>query len=760
MYLKALELHGFKSFPEKTRLTFEKPVTAIVGPNGSGKSNISDALMWVMGEQSSKALRGGKMEDVIFGGTERRSQMGYAEVTLVLDNADGGLAVESDEVEVTRRYYRSGESEYCINRKVVRLRDVNELFMDTGLGRDGYSNIGQGKVDSILSAKSTDRREIFEEAAGISRYRHRKEESERKLQRAEDDLLRVNDKIAELELQVEPLRKQSETAKKYLLLRDELRGLEISLWLHDLEELAQKNEKIRQDALTASGALEKARQELDALYAAGEEFTRRMQEKDAEAEALREKISAKEAEVAELDSRCAVLRTELGNNKTNIERLRGELSRQEDQNQGIARQTEEHRRRVEEIHAERGEKEATLALLTRDAETLSASETESQQRLIALSRSERETADAASALKTELSAGASSLQEVEDRESALLAEISAETDRLAGTKTEEDAHAALLQKAREAAEEKRNVARGYALRVEARQKRVDEAQEKVTNVRMEENAAQSRLTMLSDMERDHEGYSRAVKTVVRETQRGTLRGVHGPVGDLVKTEDKYALAVETALGAAMQNIIVSTENDGKAVINLLKRLDAGRLTLLPMNVIRGTRLQEAGLEGERGFEGIAFDLVRCDRQYEGIFLNLLGRTAVAETMDDAIAIARRHGHRFRIVTLDGQLINAGGSMTGGSINKNTGILSRANEIQALKERTAMIQEKLGGLTAALDAAKRELAQAVYENGIEQDALRAAEDRVVKLTGEESRFAALLTALEGRIAQLRQERETS
>ena len=263
MYLKALELRGFKSFPEKTRLTFEKPITAIVGPNGSGKSNIADALQWVMGEMSSKALRGGKMEDVIFGGTEKRAQVGFAEVTLVLDNSDGGLSIDSDEVEVTRRYFRSGESEYYINRKAVRLRDVNELFMDTGLGRDGYSIIGQGKVDSILSQRSTDRREIFEEAAGISRFRHRKEESERKLERAEEDLLRVNDKISELEMQVEPLRRQSEVAKKYLILRDELRGLEISIWLNELDELQEKNKKLNEDALASSGALERAKAELE-----------------------------------------------------------------------------------------------------------------------------------------------------------------------------------------------------------------------------------------------------------------------------------------------------------------------------------------------------------------------------------------------------------------------------------------------------------------------------------------------------------------
>ena len=301
MYLKALEIQGFKSFPDKTRLNFDQEITAIVGPNGSGKSNISDAILWVMGEQRTKTLRGGKMEDVIFGGTEKRSPMGFAQVSLILDNSTGIFDTENTEVMITRRYYRSGESEYYINREACRLRDINELLMDTGLGRDGYSIIGQGRIAEIVSGKSNERREIFEEAAGISRYRYRKEESERKLARTEENLLRINDKVDELELQVEPLRKQAETAKKYLRLRDELKSAEVSVWMETLDRLHAQAETVNRDYQTAKENLAGAQRELEQLYAASENIAQKMREKDLESERTREQISEAESAAAECE---------------------------------------------------------------------------------------------------------------------------------------------------------------------------------------------------------------------------------------------------------------------------------------------------------------------------------------------------------------------------------------------------------------------------------------------------------------------------
>lgn len=713
-----------------------------------------------MGEQSTKALRGGKMEDVIFGGTEKRSQVGFAEVTLVLENMDRALGIDADEVAVTRRFYRSGESEYSINKKNVRLKDVNELFMDTGLGRDGYSIIGQGKIDAILSAKSTDRREIFEEAAGISRYRHRKEESERKLQRAEDDLLRVNDKISELELQVEPLRKQSEVAKKYLILRDELRGLEISLWLNELEGIAADLKQLEQDAITAAGVLEKAKQELDELNRVRELCTEKMHSKDVEAEKIRAEISETEAGTASLESETAVLRTQLGHNKENIERINAEISIQEGQNFGLKSQIEERRNRIADIEKENSELALTLLDIEKRSEELAKTEEENQTRIANLLRRSEETALELSNAKAALSSFAASMQEVEDREQTLLSEIQSENDKIDETRKAYEAHSEALHKQNEEAESLKNVLNGYRMRAEGRRKKLSDETEKRNRLEIDFNAVHSRRQMLADMEKEYEGYSRAVKTIMRESARKTARGIHGPAGELLKTEDRFALAVETAMGAAVQNIIVSTEEDGKNAINILKRLDAGRVTFLPISVIRGTRLNNSGLMGEDGFEGIAFDLVSFDEQYRDIYMNLLGRTAIVDNMDSAVRIARKYQHKFRIVTLDGQVINAGGSMTGGSTSKNTGILSRANELKALTQREANMKKSLEEATAGLEKLKREVAAAEYEVQTSADELRQFEDGIVKLTSECEHYKLLLSAYEAHLEQLKNERAGS
>ena len=756
LYFKALEMRGFKSFPERTVLTFDKPLTAIVGPNGSGKSNIADAIQWVMGEQSTRALRGGKMEDVIFGGTARRSQVGFAEVSLTLDNSDHRLGGELDEVQVTRRYYRSGESEYYINKKPVRLKDINELFMDTGLGRDGYSIIGQGKIDSILSAKSTDRREIFEEAAGISRFRHRKEESERKLQRAEEDLTRVNDKIGELELQVEPLRRQSETAKRYLVLRDELRGLEISLWMYDLEAIAQRLEALGGDALKVAGDIERAKLELEKLYSAGEGFAQRTHDKDVEAEGVRAQIAELEKRASEEDSQAAVLRASLQHTLENIQRIREEMATREGRSLSLTEQIDERQKRIEEIDSQRRELADGLEELRLQAEKLLSGEGDFDKEVSLLTKAASDTADELSDRRVELSGLESTGKELAQRAEGLQWELSDQRERLAASEREAENNKKALREAQEKTESLKNVSKGYSLRVEGLSKKYETAGEKRTALQMEYNAVLARIQMLSDMEREYEGYSKAVKVVMREAERGVLRGVHGPAGELIKAPEKYAVAIETALGAAVQNIIVSTENDGKNAINLLKRTDAGRVTLLPMNVIRGSRLAERGLEDEDGFEGVAFDLVTFEPQYRDIYLNLLGRTAVADDMDSAIRIARKYSHRFRIVTLDGQVVNAGGSMTGGSAARNTGILSRANELEKLKARQQKAGEDLEKAKDAAEETKRALAAAEYELSVAGEELRAAENDVLKLTSTGEHFDILLNSLRDRLGKIEAE----
>ena len=622
MYLKALEIQGFKSFPDKTRLTFEKNITAIVGPNGSGKSNISDAILWVMGEQRSKALRGSKMEDVIFGGTQKRAALGYAQVSLIIDNSARIFDSDSSEIMLTRRYYRSGESEYYINKEAVRLKDINSLLMDTGLGRDGYSIIGQGRIAEIVSTKSTDRREVFEEAAGISRYRYRKEEAERKLQRTEENLLRINDKIEELEMQVGPLKKQSETAKQYLLLRDELRVQEISAWMATLDKLHEQSNSVKAEHSQLKTELEQAKAELDALYTSSDSISERMHQKDVEAERARDRLSAAEGEAAQCESFAAVLKADIKSSEENMARMLGDIAEQD-------KRSAELRRNI-------------------------------------------------------------------DGANARIAEIDKAMRSLA-----------------EQGQSSNNVIEGCRMKLRSREQNVEMLSEKANRLQVEGRSMDARIKLLGDMEKDYEGYSKAVKTVMRESQRGNLKGVHAPVANLVKADDECALAIETALGAAGQNIVVDSQNDGRHAIELLKRMDSGRATFLPIDTIRGSVMKDAPVN-DPGFVGVAYELVKFDKKYDEIIANLLGRTVVAEAMTDAIRMSRNSGNRLRIVTLDGQLINAGGSMTGGSSVKNSGIISRANELEKLKKQRVRLAEDEKSCTQTLERARAELASIRYQ----------------------------------------------
>ncbi len=639
MYLRALEIQGFKSFADKTRLTFEKNITGIVGPNGSGKSNISDALLWVMGEQRTKTLRGSKMEDVIFGGTAIRSPMGFAEVSLVIDNSARIFDSDSPEVELTRRYYRSGESEYYINREQVRLKDINSLLFDTGLGRDGYSVIGQGKIADIISTKSSERREVFDEAAGISRYRYRKEEAERRLERTDENLLRINDKIEELELQVGPLKDQSEKARKYLILRDDLRQREISAWMMTLDKLHERADAVNLEYEEAKTALEKAKAELEALYAASSSLTERMHSKDEESERARDRLSAKENEVAAADSAAAVLRANVKSSEETAKRLETDIQEQQS--------------RSDEIRRQIGDNEVRLADLSLE-----------------------------------------------------------------------------LRKLQEEIQANSNVLEGCRMKIRSREDALNTANDRANRLSVEAHTLDSRIAMLSEMQKDFEGYSKAVKTVMREAGRGTIRGVHGPVSNLIRTDDECALAVETALGAAGQNIVIDTRNDGRSAIEMLKRTDSGRATFLPLDTIRGSVMKDAPAR-DPGFVGVAYDLVKFAPEYDQIVANLLGKTIVVESLADAIRISKNGNDRYRIVTLDGQMIHVGGSMTGGSSAKGTGILSRANELEKLREKRRALEAEEKKSIADLDKARSALA--VVRNDMEI----AQEDRNTLASRESS-----------------------
>ena len=760
MYLKALEIQGFKSFPDKTVLNFGEDITAIVGPNGSGKSNVSDAIRWVMGEQSSKSLRGAKMEDVIFGGTEKRSQMGFAQVTLVLDNTEHIFPrMEESEVAVTRRYYRSGESEYYINKQSVRLRDVNELFMDTGMGREGYSIVGQGKIDEILSVKSADRREIFEEAAGISKFRHRKEETERKLERTEENLVRINDKIAELELQVGPLRSQAEKAKKYLILRDELRTLEISVWLENLDKIKTDSIKLNTDYALAQQELERANAALDELYAASEQFAEKAHANDMEQERLRTECAELDAKRSEEDAAVAVLRTGIEHNRASIERVENDLRDQSGRAESLTAQIAAKHARIEELAAQAAELEEELRAFLAQAEELARTAGEAGSEVEALRAKEALAASDAADCRADVSAINAGLAELTERRTALEAESESVDGQLTEKRRAASASRRALEEAQEEADAVRNIISGHTLKMEGRVKREETARQKSIDLTMEKNNLDSRIHLLSEMEKEYEGFNKAVRLIMQAAEKNALRGVHGPVANLMTTDKRYAVAIEIALGAGMQNVVVDREEDAKSAINFLKQRDGGRATFLPLTAIRGDVLREAGVEREYGYVGVASQLVQFDKRYAEIFNNLLGRTVVVEDMDCGIAIARKYSNRFRIVTLDGQVLNRGGSMTGGSVSRSAGILSRANELKELTARREALTEKLDAALREADEAKRDLNAAQYELDVAREQQRGAEDAVLRLTGEKKQYDMLLESLRTRESDIAAELES-
>ena len=747
MYLKSLEVQGFKSFPDKTLIRFGDDITAIVGPNGSGKSNISDAILWVMGEQSSKMLRGAKMEDVIFGGTQKRSAVGFAEATLTLDNSDRTLMYDADEVMVTRRYYRSGDSEYYINRQSARLRDINEMFMDTGLGKEGYSNIGQGRIDEILSLKSADRREIFEEAAGISKYRHRKEETERKLAHTEENLLRIGDKVSELELQLEPLKIQSEKARKYLELRDELQGVEVAVWLDSLQKLSGAAKKAEEDYASASFVLQQAHDDLNRLYAQAEDLGEELRRKDGELETVRLKVNMLEANHQQLEGQMAVLRGNVENNDGNIRRIEEELRGAEDRSGGIVSQIDQANRRINQIGAALNAKEAELNRLQQELAAMTANAQGLTKQFLELKAQETALSADIAGREADIRGLKDSREQTAQRLAQLDGDLSTGEGRIQEAKDNLTQCRRELKKAQDAVTASNNMIAGYTLRRATRAKRRDELTESLRELTAKLDSVQAKARVFRAMERDFESYTKSVKLVMQEAQRGGLRNIHGPVSRLVRTDDSCAVAVEIALGAAMQQIVVDSESDGKAAISFLKRTGGGRATFLPISTIERKTLSENGLSRCRGFVGIASELVKCEERYRAIVENLLGRTVIVSDMDAAIAMSNQYRSRFKIVTLDGQVMNPGGSMTGGSVNKEAGILSRANELEKLTAQEKQLQDKLLICESELQEAQRLVDQVEFQMNTAAEQLRQAEDQVLRLQGQEKQHEILLTAIE-------------
>ena len=756
MYLKSLEVQGFKSFPDKTLIRFGDDITAIVGPNGSGKSNISDAILWVMGEQSYKTLRGAKMEDVIFGGTQKRQAVGFAEATLTLDNTDRALPYDADEVMVTRRYYRSGDSEFYINRQSARLKDIHELFMDTGLGKEGYSNIGQGRIDEILSLKSADRREIFEEAAGISKYRHRKEETERKLAHTEDNLMRIGDKVSELELQLEPLKIQSEKAKKYLTLKEELQGVEVAVWLDTLDKLSANARKAEEDYASASFVLQQAKDDLDRLYKQSEELSEILRRRDAELENVRVKVSMLDATHQQLDGQIAVLRGNIRNNRDNMDRIDQELKGDESRSGGIVLQIRQANQRIEQIDNELAQKKTALEELEKKLSAMTANAQGMTKQFLELRGQETSLAADLAGREADIRGLEESMGLSRDRLSQLREDLQAGKERLGNAKKELDACRSQLRRAQEDVTAANNTISGYTLRQTTRAKRRDELTDTLRELNKELDAVSAKARVFRAMERDFESYQKSVRLVMQEAQRGKLPNVHGPVSKLIRTDDSYTLAIEIALGGAMQQIVVDSEQDGKAAIAFLKRTGGGRATFLPLSTVQGRALQENGLESCRGYVGIASELVTSEARYKGVVENLLGRIVIVNDIDAAISMANKYRNRFKIVTLDGQVMNPGGSMTGGSVNKEAGILSRANELEKLTAREKELQDKKLITESELTEAQRQVDQVEFQLTTARDQLRQAEDQVLKLQGTEKQYEILYRAIDDAMTSAEQE----
>ena len=759
LYLKSIEIQGFKSFPDKTVMQFGRGVTAIVGPNGSGKSNIVDAIRWVLGEQSTKTLRGGKMEDVIFGGTARRNPLGFCQVTLVMDNADGGLPVEFGEVMVTRRYYRSGQSEFYINRQAVRLKDIHELFMDTGLGRDGYSVIGQGRIDEILSVKSADRREIFEEAAGITKFRYRKEESERKLDACEENLVRIRDIITELESQVGPLKEQAEKAQSFLIYRDELRVLEVNVWLDSLDKLKDSLHKAQTDYLNAERMLSARKREADELQEQSNALTEELHRQDAAGEQVREELRQAENREADIRAQIAVGQTHIRNNEDNIAAKQQEMTQQQDQGENLEEQKRAKERRLEELKTQIISLENQLAELLLQVQQAAESARDLGDKLAALEAQAQLHQDSANQDRAQVAALDSGAQEIVARGQTIESDLAELEERL----SEEKAKARQLRRDIEENEDKKssaeNMLRGFALRGEARKKKVEELRQKLEQASRQSEIKTQRLEMLRAMEREYEGFGQAVRRVMQAAARRELTGIHGPVSSLIRTQDKYSVAIEIALGAALQNIVTDDEHSAKTAIGYLKSHDFGRATFLPMTAVKERRSDWKIKGSHPGFLGWADGLVEHDSRYDRVVRSLLAGTAVVDHIDSAINMAKQNGYGFRIVTLDGQLINPSGAMTGGSLNKNVGVLSRKNEIERLEEEQKKLAALMTESEQALKTATAELEKVTYESQVAQEELRRAQDALLEATAYQTQHTALLDTLRSRVGELEEERDS-
>ena len=738
MFLKALEIQGFKSFPDRTRITVGKGITAVVGPNGSGKSNISDAIRWVLGETSAKQLRGGgKMENVIFGGTQQRGAMGFASVSLVVDNTDRRIDVDNDEVTIGRKYYRSGDSEYSVNGQNVRLKDIYELFLDTGLGRDGYSVIGQGRIAEIVGAKSNERREIFEEASGIAKYRYRKNEAERRLASAEENLVRLRDILGELEERVGPLERESKKAKQYLELAERRKGLEVTLWV-DTVQKARDTVREQQRKIEIAGAdYARAGREIEAIDAETESTRAEIEHLITEADRCNAEIRAITEEIAGADSRIAVLENDIAHNDATIASLKEEI--------GLGR---------EAIAAEvRGHGEG-IAACERQAAAYAARTGELEALLEELQNRSAASGERRGVVTGRLNAMAARITDLKVAAAGAASSVEAAKKRLAAAESEGAANAALtrdleeqkaetdafLQDAVERLTRLENIKGGLTLKVESRRGALAQADENEQKLLRAIEAARQRIAMLKDLERNMDGFQSSVKAVMKAAANRRLRGVTGPVSTILSVKPGYEVAIETALGFALQNIVVENETAAKAAMAFLRDERAGRATFLPLDTVKpgsfNGRLPEGAV--------LASSLVTYDEKYANIVSSLLGRIVVVDDINEASRTARALDYRNRVVTVDGQVVNAGGSFTGGSVSRSAGLFSRKQEIDELKKKVEALEKQRDAAEEKTDRAKAEVdALSAELTATESEAITAGGDKI-RGEVESGRIAAALS----------------
>ena len=757
MYLKRIEMQGFKSFADKTVLEFKPGITTVIGPNGSGKSNISDAIRWVLGEQSMKSLRGAKSEDIIFAGTQARKSLGFAEVSIVIDNNDNKLPIEYSEVTVTRKIYRSGETGYFINKVPCRLKDILELFMDTGIGKDGYSIIGQGKIDEILSNKSEDRRHIFEEAAGIVKYRTRKQESEKKLEQTKLNLLRINDILAEIEANIEPLKLQSDKAKQFLDLREELKSIEVGLFIYNINTYKEKLEQFVKDEDIITSQKEVEDSKMEALQASKEELRQVVDDITAQIENMQNIGFESSNKIEKINSEIGISNERIQNNSANKQRLEAEILEvknrieelKEEQKQKLEKKTNLTSNK-EKFEKELAEKETELAELSKK---LSAKELEIEGKKQIV----QDNIDKKYELAAEINTQDVNYENLEKRKKQLKNEIDSVISELDSTRYGKNE----ISKGFYDIESKRNIAvENLEKSVQAKEQnmqKLKQYEEEISKLTYTQRMKQARHQFLIETEKEKEGYNKTVKSllVACDKDSNLNKGIHGVLANLISVEKEYETAIEMCLGQSLQNIVTSTEQDAKKMIEYLRTNSLGRASFLPIASVQGKKLDK--LTKMDGVIGIASDLVKCKKEYEQIILSLLGRTVVVEDMDTAIALAKKDKYSFRIVTLKGDIISSSGSISGGSVQtKTVNILGRSREIEDLEKELKKLEKQIADKTAE----KEEYASSIGDS-IEQTAKLEKELQEIEIVyaTEKQKMVAVeenITRLENRLAKLKEE----